>query len=83
MAVVDVSRSVLTQNSFLQKPKLVEQRDLMDAVIRQIKEISRVSAAFENNSDKDSDKQYTGGVQRAAESCLNSLTVASSLFPNS
>ena len=73
-----VESVALTNNGgFLAKPKVVHPADLMGAVIKQLKEVSRIAEAFGNNSPDESSKQYTEGVKLAAQNCENALLIPS------
>lgn len=62
---------------FFEKQKVISSKDLMDAVIRQLKEVSRIADAFGNKPPDESSKQYTDGVKVAAQNCENALLAPS------
>ncbi len=74
MAVSAVVPSALTASGiFLNKPKVISSDELVDTVIRQLKDVARMTKAFGSNSTNDADQQYMQDVGHAAESCQAKL----------
>ncbi len=60
-------------SGFLGKRSIVNSEDLIDSVIRQLKDVSRIAEAFGNNSPDEFSKHYTDSVKIAAQKCENAL----------